>query len=132
MTERAADLTADAGGLAGCAAVFWDAWLDAVPPRVVELFAANLSLAATRCATILWVPRRGRAVAAARNKAELYAEAAGARHGHVAHINYVDPENVGFERYGRRGADDQASAEGHAPRPRRGLGRGDPRIFDHP
>jgi NAD(P)-dependent dehydrogenase (short-subunit alcohol dehydrogenase family) len=51
VTGRAADLAADAGGLAGWvnnAAVFQDAWLDAVPAReVVELITANLRLAVT-------------------------------------------------------------------------------------
>jgi len=55
VTGRAADLAGDAGGLAGWvnnAAVFQDAWLDAVPARrVVELITANLSLAVTGCAT---------------------------------------------------------------------------------
>jgi NAD(P)-dependent dehydrogenase (short-subunit alcohol dehydrogenase family) len=55
VTGRAADLAANAGGLAGWvnnAAVFQDAWLHAVPAReVVELISANLSLAVTGCAT---------------------------------------------------------------------------------
>jgi NAD(P)-dependent dehydrogenase (short-subunit alcohol dehydrogenase family) len=55
VTERAADLAAGTGGLAGWvnnAAVFRDAWLDAIPAReVVELIIANLSLAVTGCAT---------------------------------------------------------------------------------
>src|SRR5436189_154870 len=55
MTEQAADLAEEAGGLAGWvnnAAVFRDAWLDAVPAHeVVELITANLSLAVTGCAT---------------------------------------------------------------------------------
>lgn len=55
VTERAADLATDAGGLAGWvnnAAMFQDAWLDAVPAReVMELITANLSLAVTGCAT---------------------------------------------------------------------------------
>lgn len=58
---------------------------------------------------------RRQAVAAARNKAELYAEAAGARLGPVLHIDDVDPENVGFERYRAHGAGGQASAEDLAP-----------------
>src|SRR6266702_2478283 len=52
---RAADLAQAAGRLAGWvnnAAVFGDAWLDAVPAReVVDLIVANLSLAVTGCAT---------------------------------------------------------------------------------
>src|SRR5215469_1037286 len=55
VTGRAADLAADSGGLAGWvnnAAVFQDAWLDAVPASdVVALITANLSLAVTGCAT---------------------------------------------------------------------------------
>lgn len=55
VTARAADLAEDAGRLAGWvnnAAVFGDAWLDAVPARdVVDLIVANLSLAVTGCAT---------------------------------------------------------------------------------
>jgi NAD(P)-dependent dehydrogenase (short-subunit alcohol dehydrogenase family) len=55
VTGRAADLAADAGGLAGWvnnAAVFQDAWLHAVPAReVAERITANLSLAVTGCAT---------------------------------------------------------------------------------
>jgi NAD(P)-dependent dehydrogenase (short-subunit alcohol dehydrogenase family) len=55
VTMRAADLAQAAGNLAGWvnnAAVFRDAWLDAVPAReVVELITANLGLAVTGCAT---------------------------------------------------------------------------------
>jgi uncharacterized protein YggE len=58
---------------------------------------------------------RRQAVTAARNKAALYAEAAGSRLGHVMHIDDVDPENVGFERYRAHGVGGQASAEDLAP-----------------
>jgi uncharacterized protein len=58
---------------------------------------------------------RRQAVAAARNKAGLYAEAAGARLGPVMHIDDVDPENTGVERYRARGVGGQASAEDLAP-----------------
>jgi NAD(P)-dependent dehydrogenase (short-subunit alcohol dehydrogenase family) len=55
VTERAAGLAEAAGGLAGWvnnAAVFRDAWLDAVPAReVMELITANVSPAVTGCAT---------------------------------------------------------------------------------
>jgi NAD(P)-dependent dehydrogenase (short-subunit alcohol dehydrogenase family) len=55
VTERAADLAHDAGSLVGWvnnAAIFSDAWLDAVPAaEVVELIKANLALAVTGCAT---------------------------------------------------------------------------------
>jgi NAD(P)-dependent dehydrogenase (short-subunit alcohol dehydrogenase family) len=57
VTERAADLAQNAGRLAGWvnnAAVFGDAWLDAVPTReVTGLIMANLSLAVTGCATVI-------------------------------------------------------------------------------
>ena len=58
---------------------------------------------------------RRQAVAAARNKAGLYAEAAGARLGPVVHIDDVDPENVGFERYRGHEVGGQALAEDLAP-----------------
>jgi NAD(P)-dependent dehydrogenase (short-subunit alcohol dehydrogenase family) len=55
VTGQAADLAQDAGMLAGWvnnAAVFRDAWLDAVPAReVTGLIMANLCLAVTGCAT---------------------------------------------------------------------------------
>jgi NAD(P)-dependent dehydrogenase (short-subunit alcohol dehydrogenase family) len=55
VTGRAADLAQDAGRLTGWvnnAAIFQDAWLDAVPAReVTGLIMANLSLAVTGCAT---------------------------------------------------------------------------------
>jgi NAD(P)-dependent dehydrogenase (short-subunit alcohol dehydrogenase family) len=57
VTEQAADLAQDAGSLVGWvnnAAVFRDAWLDAVPAReVTDLIMANLSLAVTGCATAI-------------------------------------------------------------------------------
>ncbi|MFV2017303.1 SIMPL domain-containing protein [Micromonospora sp. LOL_023] len=57
----------------------------------------------------------GSTVAAARRKAELYAEAAGVRLGAVVHIDDVDPENVGHERYRGHGSGGQASAQDLAP-----------------
>src|SRR5207245_7195071 len=55
VTEQAADLAQEAGGLAGWvnnAAVFRNACIDAVPAHEVsELISANLSLAVTGCAT---------------------------------------------------------------------------------
>lgn len=45
---------------------------------------------------------RRRAVAAARRKAEVYAEACGLRLGPVVHIEDVDPESVGGHSHGRR------------------------------
>jgi uncharacterized protein YggE len=61
---------------------------------------------------------RRKAVAAARAKAELYAEAAGARLGPVMHIDDVDPDQVGAERYRSHSsmlatASDQDLAPGH-------------------
>jgi NAD(P)-dependent dehydrogenase (short-subunit alcohol dehydrogenase family) len=57
VTERAADLAQDAGRLAGWvnnAAVFGDAWLDAVPAQeITNLITANLGLAVTGCATAI-------------------------------------------------------------------------------
>lgn len=58
---------------------------------------------------------RRQAVAAARRKAELYAEAALVRLGAVLHIEDVDPESVGNERYRGHGSGGAASAEDLAP-----------------
>jgi uncharacterized protein YggE len=58
---------------------------------------------------------RRQAVAAARRKAELYAEAAGVRLGAVLHIDDVDPEQVGVERYRGHGSGGAASAQDLAP-----------------
>ncbi|WP_430781925.1 SIMPL domain-containing protein [Actinoplanes sp. G11-F43] len=58
---------------------------------------------------------RRRAVAAARRKAELYAEAAGVRLGPVVHIEDVDPDRVGNERYRGHGSGGAASGEDLAP-----------------
>ncbi len=58
---------------------------------------------------------RRQAVAAARNKAGLYAEAAGARLGPVVHIDDVDPEHAGAELYRGHAAGTENSAEDLAP-----------------
>ena len=58
---------------------------------------------------------RRQAVAAARRKAELYADAAGIRLGPVIHIEDVDPERVGAERYRGHGSGGAAAAEDLAP-----------------
>jgi uncharacterized protein len=58
---------------------------------------------------------RRQAVTAAQNKALLYAAAAGARLGPVVHIDDVDPDTAGFERYRGHSADSQGSAEDLAP-----------------
>ncbi len=58
---------------------------------------------------------RRQAVVAARRKAELYAEAAGVRLGTILHIDDVDPDRVGNERYRGHGSGGAASAEDLAP-----------------
>jgi uncharacterized protein len=58
---------------------------------------------------------RRQAVAAARRKAELYAQAADVRIGALLHIDDVDPEQVGHERYRGHAAGGTASAEDLAP-----------------
>ncbi|SFO59557.1 SIMPL domain-containing protein [Actinomadura madurae] len=58
---------------------------------------------------------RREAVTAARRKAELYAEAAGVRIGAVIHIDDVDPEGAGFERYRGHGSGGAASPQDLAP-----------------
>lgn len=58
---------------------------------------------------------RREAVAAARRKAELYAEAAGVRLGAVVHIEDVDPERAGAERYRGHGSGGAAAAADLAP-----------------
>lgn len=58
---------------------------------------------------------RREAVAAARRKAELYAEAAGVRLGAVLHIEDVDPEGVGQDLYRGHGAGGGSSAQDLAP-----------------
>jgi len=58
---------------------------------------------------------RRQAVAAARRKAQLYAEAAGVRLGAVLHIDDVDPEQMGFQGYRSHGGSGEASPEDLAP-----------------
>jgi len=59
---------------------------------------------------------RRKAVGAARDKAALYAEAAGTRLGPVVHIDDVDPESADAELYrGHRFGSGDASAEDLAP-----------------
>jgi uncharacterized protein len=58
---------------------------------------------------------RRKAIEAARSKAELYAEAAGVRLGAIIHIDDVDPENAGVERYKSHSSAGAASAEDLAP-----------------
>jgi uncharacterized protein YggE len=76
---------------------------------------------------------RRKAVSAARDKAALYAEAAGVRLGPVVHIDDVDPESTRAERYRGHGyAGDEASAEDLAPGARGGHGRGHRRVLHRP
>jgi hypothetical protein len=97
--------------------------LDNVQPLLVDLVAAganeiegvDFDVLAKR---ELRAEARRKAVAAARAKAELYAEAAGVRLGAVVHIEDVDPDQVGVERYRSHssvqgGALDQDLAPGH-------------------
>jgi uncharacterized protein len=58
---------------------------------------------------------RRQAVAAARAKAELYAEAGGVRLGALVHVEDVDPENVGVERYRGHSMGGEAAPEDFAP-----------------
>jgi hypothetical protein len=78
--------------------------LDDVEPLLVDVVAAganeieggDFDVIAKR---ELRAEARRKAVAAARAKAELYAEAAGVRVGAVVHIEDVDPEQPGASRY---------------------------------
>jgi uncharacterized protein len=65
--------------------------------------------------TDLRAQARRDAVAAARRKAELYAEAAGVRLGAVLHIDDVDPEQPGLERFRGHSSGGEASPEDMAP-----------------
>jgi uncharacterized protein len=58
---------------------------------------------------------RRRAVAAARDKAALYTDAAGARLGPVVHIEDVDPERANVERYRGHSLGEEAAAADLAP-----------------
>jgi uncharacterized protein YggE len=88
--------------------------LDDVEPLLVDVVAAganeiegvDFDVIAKR---ELRAEARRKAVAAARAKAELYAEAAGVRIGAVLHIEDVDPEQPGVSRY-RSHADAVATA----------------------
>jgi uncharacterized protein YggE len=97
--------------------------LDNVQPLLVDLVAAganeieavDFDVLAKRA---LRAEARRKAVAAASEKAGLYAEAAGVRLGAVVHIDDVDPNQVGVERYRSHGsvpgvASDQDLAPGH-------------------
>jgi uncharacterized protein YggE len=94
--------------------------LDDVQQLLVDLVAAGaneieaVDFDVTSKGTMRAEARR-RAVGAAQRKAELYAEAAAVRLGPVVHIDDVDPESVGFERYRGHGAGGAASAQDLAP-----------------
>jgi uncharacterized protein YggE len=94
--------------------------LDDVQPLLVDLVAAGANEIEAVDFDVttkgeLRVEARRQAVAAARRKAELYAEAAGVGLGAVLHIDDVDPEHVGFERYRGHGAGGAATPEDLAP-----------------
>jgi uncharacterized protein YggE len=94
--------------------------LDDVQQLLVDLVAAGaneieaVDFDVTSNGTMRAEARR-QAVGAAQRKAELYAEAAAVRLGPVVHIDDVDPESVGFERYRGHGAGGAASAQDLAP-----------------
>jgi uncharacterized protein YggE len=94
--------------------------LDDVQPLLVDLVAAGANEIDAVDFDVsgkaeLRAEARRQAVGAARRKAELYAEAAGVRLGAVVHIDDVDPEQVGFERYRGHGSGGEASPEDLAP-----------------
>lgn len=94
--------------------------LDDVEPLLVDLVAAGANQIEAVDFDVtakgeLRAEARRQAVAAARRKAELYAEAAGVRLGAVLHIDDVDPEQVGHERYRGHGSGGEASAQDLAP-----------------
>ncbi|QKW32841.1 SIMPL domain-containing protein [Actinomadura sp. NAK00032] len=94
--------------------------LDDVQPLLVDLVAAGaneiegVDFDVTGKGEMRAEARR-QAVGAARRKAELYTEAAGVRLGAVVHIDDVDPEQAGIERYRGHGSGGAASAEDLAP-----------------
>jgi uncharacterized protein YggE len=89
--------------------------VDLVAAGANEIEAVEFDVTAKR---ELRAEARRKAVAAASDKARLYAEAAGVRLGAVLHIEDVDPDQVGVERYRGHGsvpgaASDQDLAPGH-------------------
>ena len=89
--------------------------VDLVAAGANEIEAVDFDVIAKR---ELRADARRKAVVAARAKAELYAEAAGVRLGAVMHIDDVDPDQVGVERYRSHSsapgtASDQDLAPGH-------------------
>ncbi|MGN9908314.1 SIMPL domain-containing protein [Phytohabitans sp. LJ34] len=94
--------------------------LDGVERLLVDLVAAGANEIEdvefdVRAKPDLRAEARREAVAAARRKAALYAEAAGVRLGAVLHIEDVDPERVGAERYRGHGSAGAASPQDLAP-----------------
>jgi uncharacterized protein YggE len=95
--------------------------LDGVQPLLVDLVGAGANEIEGVDFDVAGKPAmraeaRRKAVSAARDKAALYAEAAGVRLGPVVHIDDVDPEGTRAERYRGHGhAGDEASAEDLAP-----------------
>jgi uncharacterized protein YggE len=94
--------------------------LDGVQQLLVDLVAAGANEIESVEFDVVAKPElradaRREAVAAARRKAELYAEAAGIRLGPVIHVDDQDPERLGMERgHGGGGAaSDEALAPGH-------------------
>jgi len=94
--------------------------LDAVQPLLVDLVAAGANeiegvIFDVTTKGELRAQARREAVAAARRKAELYADAAGIRLGAVVHVEDVDPERAGFERYRGHGSGGDAAGDDLAP-----------------
>lgn len=94
--------------------------LDSVQQLLVDIVAAGANEIEAVDFDVVGKPdmraeARRRAVAAARRKAELYAEAAEVRLGAVVHIEDVDPERAGAERHRGHGSGGAAAAEDLAP-----------------
>jgi uncharacterized protein YggE len=95
--------------------------LDSVQQLLVDIVAAGANEIQEVSFDVIDKPAlrasaRKEAVAAARRKAELYAEAADVRLGAVLHIDDVDPEKLGEGRYrSHSSASSEASAEDLAP-----------------
>jgi uncharacterized protein YggE len=94
--------------------------LDDVQPMLVDLVAAGANEIESVHFDVtakgeMRAEARRQAVGAARRKAELFAEAAGVRLGAVVHIDDVDPDQVGPERYRGHGSGGEAFAQDLAP-----------------
>lgn len=95
--------------------------MDDVQPLLVDLVSAGANEIEGVDFDVIAKPElraqsRREAVAAARRKAELYAEAAGVRLGNVVHIDDVDPEATRAEQYRGHGeASGAAGEQGLAP-----------------